>query len=398
MLKTLRSVGSGLTLRQQLIALFTILLSVLGVAALLSLGRLGDVDDAQFYVSKRLAPYAAILGDAALEMKAAANDERGYLMTGDAEFRKEIGERQETVHASLADAREVAPNAGYANAVDTIGEQFDAWTEAIDAEFKLFGTDREAAIALALGENRDLRKAYEATLAKAIDDANVEIPAADNTVATNVAQTRDDAPGRPAHPRDRLDRRGHAARAGHPPPDEAAGRGAAQPRRAGRRLLAGRTRGDGHRRPHRRRRPGHAADRARRRRPDRRCPRDDQRADRQDRERARQLQRDARAARRPDRRDLGQLADALRRLPADGVHQRGGGPGRRRDRRRGRPGRQRRRPAGQARRGRPRDHRDRSPRRRRPRPARSATPPTRRARRASSPSRAPTPSPRPRRR
>ena len=190
MLNALRSAAGRLTLRQQLIALFTILLAVLGAAALLSLGRLGQVDEAQFYVSKQLAPYAAILGDAGLEMKATANDERGFLMTGDAEFRKGIAERIEAIHASLAEAREVAPNDEYANAVDTVVEQFDAWTQALDAEFKLFGTDREAAIAIALGENRDLRKAYEETLTKAIGDANEAIPAADNTVATNVAATR----------------------------------------------------------------------------------------------------------------------------------------------------------------------------------------------------------------
>jgi CHASE3 domain len=124
-------------------------------------------------------------------MKATANDERGYLMTGDAEFRKGIAERIETIHASLADARKVSPNAEHEKAVDTFAEQFDAWAEAVDAEFDVFETDREAAIALALEHGRGRGRGGHGGR----QDGGRE--------RRRHAQH---APGRPAHPRSRAPR------------------------------------------------------------------------------------------------------------------------------------------------------------------------------------------------
>ena len=190
MMNTLRSLGGRLTLRQQLIATFSILLAVLAGAALLSLSRLGNVSDSQEHVSHLASPHSAALSEAALEMKAAANDERGYLMTADPAFREEFAGRVEIIHEELATARKVAPSAHHGTAVDEIAEQFDAWAKAVEAEFDQYKTDRDGAIELALGDNRDLRKAYEETINELIEEAEAEVAAEDKVVTANVAATR----------------------------------------------------------------------------------------------------------------------------------------------------------------------------------------------------------------
>jgi methyl-accepting chemotaxis protein len=50
-------------------------------------------------------PYITSLNDASLVARAAVNDERGYLIAGDAKFRDEALSRQGEVDESLASAR-----------------------------------------------------------------------------------------------------------------------------------------------------------------------------------------------------------------------------------------------------------------------------------------------------
>ena len=54
------------------------------------------------HIGERTAPYAAAMASAAVDMKAMANDERGFLMSGDAEFRDEIAERTGKIRDELA--------------------------------------------------------------------------------------------------------------------------------------------------------------------------------------------------------------------------------------------------------------------------------------------------------
>jgi methyl-accepting chemotaxis protein len=110
------------------------------------------------HISEQTSPYATALSAAAVDMKAMANDERGFLMSGDADFRDEINERAVTIRAELKQAK-AASSADDGAAVDAVSSKFELWTKALDGEFALYGRDRTAAIELALGKNRDLRKA-----------------------------------------------------------------------------------------------------------------------------------------------------------------------------------------------------------------------------------------------
>ena len=137
----------------------------------LSLAGIGDLRSTRGEEVGRAVPYITNLNSAALAAKAAANDERGYLIAGDVKFRDEALGRQQTVDKDLAAAATLGKASERAG-IAKIKEATDAWFTALSAEFTTFGTDRPAAVTAALGPNRDLRKAYEGLLDTEITRAN----------------------------------------------------------------------------------------------------------------------------------------------------------------------------------------------------------------------------------
>jgi methyl-accepting chemotaxis protein len=190
MLERIAVVGRALTFRRQLLVAFGALVAVVLVAALVSLGRLGGVEQAREHISERTAPHASALAAAAVDMKGMANDERGYLMTGDREFLDEIAERADKIREELDQAAAAAPAENDAAAVQNISDEFERWAEALEAEFEQYRTDPEAAIAVALGDNRELRKAYEEGLKAAIADADEDLTASLAEVESQSRGTR----------------------------------------------------------------------------------------------------------------------------------------------------------------------------------------------------------------
>ena len=180
----------NLTFRHQLVLAFGALLAILLVAALVMLGRFGGVEDARRHIDERTAPFATALSDAAIDMKAMANDERGFLMSGDADFRDEIGERAETIREELGNARKAAPDERGAALAQSIADKFNHWAAELEKEFDLYATDRDGAIELALGANRDLRKAYEEDLKAARADADKALEASLVEISGDVGGAR----------------------------------------------------------------------------------------------------------------------------------------------------------------------------------------------------------------
>jgi methyl-accepting chemotaxis protein len=181
---------AALTFRRQLLIVFGTLVAVVGAAALLSFARLGDVDDAREHIGTRTAPYAAAVNAAATDMKGMANDERGYLMTGDAKFVGEITDRAKKIRGELADAKKVAGEPDDAAAVDKIATGFETWANAVDAELARYKTDPQGAMKVALGANRDLRKAYEGDLKTALADGQSDLNEALGKVQAKADGTR----------------------------------------------------------------------------------------------------------------------------------------------------------------------------------------------------------------
>jgi len=147
--------------------------ALVGVLALIGIGDLRTTRDAE--VGKSV-PYIGALNQVALTAKAAANDERGFLLAGNASFRAEALGRQAGVNTALQDAL-AAAGPGERATVASIQAATDAWFTALQAEFATFETDRTAAVAVSFGANRDLRKVYEGLLGQEITRASAALVA-----------------------------------------------------------------------------------------------------------------------------------------------------------------------------------------------------------------------------
>lgn len=153
-----------------------------------AVAAVGHIRDAQGRMSNQAVPYLTGLADAALAAKSAANDERGYLLSGAEKFAEEARGRRTVQADALNTARSHASSTAEQAAVDVIVAGLDSFNQALDQEFELFRTDRSAAIAQSNGANRDLRKTYEKAFAEAVSLAQANVAA--STIASNREASR----------------------------------------------------------------------------------------------------------------------------------------------------------------------------------------------------------------
>lgn len=140
------------------------LVMVSGIVAITLVVRLGD-DGVDLGNSSS---YSEAVASAALNAKAVANDERGYLMTGERHFLSEAEGRMDRANLGFDAAESAATTDAQRRAVVSSRTQFQLWTTAVQDEFSAYqlGSQRRA-IELAVGPNRSLRKRYERSLAVA---------------------------------------------------------------------------------------------------------------------------------------------------------------------------------------------------------------------------------------
>ena len=149
--------------------ILAVLNGVVGYSAIrdLSTVRDGEIGSAVPYVEK--------LYDIQLTAKAAANDERGFLLAGDQEFADSIAEREATLDVDFDDASNLASTVSEREAVAQSREDVAAWIAVVNQVVKRRAADSQAATELSLGKGRDLRKTYEATLGAATQDAQTSL-------------------------------------------------------------------------------------------------------------------------------------------------------------------------------------------------------------------------------
>jgi methyl-accepting chemotaxis protein len=159
------------------------LIALIAISSSLGLVLLHKLSTNESKLAKKAQPYLADLSGAAVAAKAAANDERGYLMTGDPKFLQEIAvKRDPKVYGPLTDAKGIYPaGSPQTTAVDAVYGGYKAWAVARDAELKQYKSDKSGAIELALGANRDLRKAYEASIDDAVATADAAVASSDSS-------------------------------------------------------------------------------------------------------------------------------------------------------------------------------------------------------------------------
>jgi len=149
---------------------------IVGVGSLLALSVLASIAAALVVVGvahaarndERGVPYRNAVDVAALNAKGIANDERGYLLSGDPTFVSEARERTGLARAALNDAVRSATTAEEATAARTVSQGFEAWVSAVQRGFADYSAGRQSqAVAASIGPSRELRKTYEDSLARA---------------------------------------------------------------------------------------------------------------------------------------------------------------------------------------------------------------------------------------
>jgi methyl-accepting chemotaxis protein len=150
----------GRKVRAGLGALLALLVILTGVAIVLvvnlSRGESRVKDDV---------PFATAIASASLEAKSVANDQRGFLLTGDPMYLREADQSAAAVRRELATAVRAATTDEQRRAASASSAGFDRWWTATRAEFASYQAgDKEAAIAASVGPDRALRKQYEESL------------------------------------------------------------------------------------------------------------------------------------------------------------------------------------------------------------------------------------------
>jgi methyl-accepting chemotaxis protein len=160
--------------------LFAVLLAsiVVVVMSLISLGR----DQAELQDND--VPYAVAIATAALNAKAMANHERGYLISGSKEFLEEFDRNLVNVRSAFAAASMAAEGDRQVDAASKAHAGFEQWVFVVRAQFKTYQAgNRRAATRAALGPGRTLRKNYEASFADAQSVARRAIELRNNPFA-----------------------------------------------------------------------------------------------------------------------------------------------------------------------------------------------------------------------
>jgi hypothetical protein len=144
------------------------LLALLAVAIVAAVLLIVDLNDDGNQLTDNEIQYATAINAAALNAKAIANDERGFLLSGNPEFIHEVETRTGRARAAFAVAASEADSDAQRQAVFEANAGFERWLRALRGELATFRAgDRERAVATSLGPTRTLRKRYERLLAHA---------------------------------------------------------------------------------------------------------------------------------------------------------------------------------------------------------------------------------------
>jgi CHASE3 domain sensor protein len=178
--------GRRLPLAFPVVASVGLLLAVVVVAIAIAAFSILRLSQDQAQLQDQNVPYAVAVSTAALYAKGIANDERGYLISGNREFLEEIEQRLINVRTAFSEAAIAADGERQRRAIAAAHAGFEEWFWVVRSEFKMFQTgDREKAVKTSLGPGRSLRKKYEASLAEAQAAAKTALQLRRNSFASS---------------------------------------------------------------------------------------------------------------------------------------------------------------------------------------------------------------------
>ena len=144
------------------------LLSLFVAFAVLAIALVARSNGDEKHLDTASVDYVNAVQQGALDAKGIANDQRGFLLSGEEQFLVEAEGRISSARAALARAEDEARTTGERDTIADATTGFEQFITAVRAEIDQFRRgDRQGAIDRSLTTDRDLRKTYEASLERA---------------------------------------------------------------------------------------------------------------------------------------------------------------------------------------------------------------------------------------
>ncbi len=143
-------------------------LALLIAVVAMAIALVVNLSHKETHLNRANAAYVRAVQSASTEAKAIANDQRGFLLSGDGEFLGEADGRVSAVRNAFASAVAASDSDAELDAASAARDGFERWIVELQSEIDTFKSgDRQGAIALSFGTDRALRKIYEQSLASA---------------------------------------------------------------------------------------------------------------------------------------------------------------------------------------------------------------------------------------
>jgi CHASE3 domain sensor protein len=134
------------------------------------------------HLSTHQVPYATAIEEAALAAKGAANDSRGFLISGNELYIEEFARRVGEARTAFTIAFRHATTTAEVSRIAESQARFEQWVSAARREFGHFVSGHpHAAVSASLGADRALRKRYEASLTRTAELAREAIRAGETS-------------------------------------------------------------------------------------------------------------------------------------------------------------------------------------------------------------------------
>lgn len=167
-------------------SLLALLAVAVGLAVILIVSFENDAtDDAHRHVL-----YATAIHEAAFSAKGIANDQRGFLLSGNPEYLSEIRTRTAEARSAFTLAASHAVGTPQREAVRESRAGFERWLRVLNGDIAAYRRgSREHAIQASLGSTRQLRKTYEQSLANAYTLGVLSIDSATSSLASSASRS-----------------------------------------------------------------------------------------------------------------------------------------------------------------------------------------------------------------
>jgi methyl-accepting chemotaxis protein len=165
------------------------LLALLAVAVGLAVTLIVSFEDDATDDAQRHVVYTTAIHEAALSAKGIANDQRGFLLSGNAEFLGEIRTRTDEARSAFTLASSFAVGS-QREAVRVSRQGFERWLRVLNEDIRAYRRgSHEQAVAATLGSTRQLRKSYERSLARAYALGVRSIDVATNSLSSSATRS-----------------------------------------------------------------------------------------------------------------------------------------------------------------------------------------------------------------